>query len=128
MYQIKTTTKLLSLKILNLFYHEGDYFQVRGPHTTPQSPQGKPVSMQAGASKEGIALAAKYADAVYSVSWDIKQARSYKKKLSDAISKTQHPDRKIKIFPGLVTYVGETHEKALSKKQNLIKNYPLKML
>ena len=34
--------------------------------------------MQAGASKEGIALAAKYADAVYSVSWDIKQARSYK--------------------------------------------------
>lgn len=35
--------------------------------------------MQAGASKEGIALAAKYADAVYSVSWDIKQARSYKR-------------------------------------------------
>lgn len=76
--------------------------------------------MQAGASKEGIALAAKYADAVYSVSWDIKQARSYKKKLSDAISKTHHPDRKIKIFPGLVTYVGETHEKHY-QKQNSIK-------
>ena len=73
--------------------------------------------MQAGASKEGIALAAKYADAVYSVSWDIKQARSYKKKLSDAISKTQHPDRKIKIFPGLVTYVGETHEKHYQKAE-----------
>ena len=73
--------------------------------------------MQAGASKEGIALAAKYADAVYSVSWDIKQARSYKKKLSDAISKTHHPDRKIKIFPGLVTYVGETHEKHYQKAE-----------
>lgn len=124
----KNNNKIIESKDIKPFYHEGDYFQVRGPHTTPQSPQGKPVSMQAGASKEGIALAAKYADAVYSVSWDIKQARSYKKKLSDAISKTHHPDRKIKIFPGLVTYVGETHEKALSKKQNLIKSYPLKML
>ena len=39
------------------------------------------------------------------------------KKLSDAISKTQHPDRKIKIFPGLVTYVGETHEKHYQKAE-----------
>jgi hypothetical protein len=36
---------------------------------TPSSIQGKPVAMQAGASKQGIALATKYADAVYSVSW-----------------------------------------------------------
>lgn len=121
----KNNNKIIESKDIKPFYHEGDYFQVRGPHTTPQSPQGKPVSMQAGASKEGIALAAKYADAVYSVSWDIKQARSYKKKLSDAISKTQHPDRKIKIFPGLVTYVGETHEKALSKKAELDQKLPI---
>ena len=75
----KNNNKIIESKDIKPFYHEGDYFQVRGPHTTPQSPQGKPVSMQAGASKEGIALAAKYADAVYSVSWDIKQARSYKR-------------------------------------------------
>ena len=34
---------------------------------------------------------------------------------------------KIKIFPGLVTYVGETHEKHYQKAE-LDQNYPLKML
>ncbi|MDU6269591.1 MAG: DUF445 family protein, partial [Veillonella sp.] len=37
----------------------GNYFQVRGPISTPQSPQRRPVNMQAGASKQGIALAAR---------------------------------------------------------------------
>jgi alkanesulfonate monooxygenase SsuD/methylene tetrahydromethanopterin reductase-like flavin-dependent oxidoreductase (luciferase family) len=44
--------------------HEGEHFNVRGPLTTPSSPQGKPIAMQAGASDPGIALATKYADAV----------------------------------------------------------------
>ena len=68
--------------------HKGKYFQVRGPLTTPQSPQGKPVAMQAGASKQGIALATKYADAVYSVSWNIKQARRYRERLDAEMAKT----------------------------------------
>ena len=55
--------------------HDGTYFKVHGPSTTPKSPQGKPVAMQAGASKQGVALAAKYADAVYSVSWEIKASK-----------------------------------------------------
>lgn len=110
--------KILESSDIQPFSHKGDNFQVRGPLTTPQSPQGKPVSMQAGASKEGVALAAKYADAVYSVSWNIEQARAYRDKLSDAITKSENPNRTIKIFPGLVTYVAETHEQAMAKKQN----------
>src|SRR5699024_2010296 len=55
------------------FNHNGDNFQVKGPLTLPLGKEGKPVAMQAGASKEGVALAAKYADAVYSVSWNLKQ-------------------------------------------------------
>ena len=110
--------KILESSDIQPFNHKGDNFQVRGPLTTPQSPQGKPVSMQAGASKEGVALAAKYADVVYSVSWNIEQARAYRDKLTDAITKSETPNRAIKIFPGLVTYVAETHEQAMAKKQN----------
>ncbi|MBD8071075.1 LLM class flavin-dependent oxidoreductase [Bacillus sp. PS06] len=105
--------------------HEGTYFKVYGPSTTPKSPQGKPVSMQAGASKQGIALAAKYADAVYSVSWNLKQAKKFRKKLDEQVKQSENSDRHIKVFPGLVTYVGHTIEEALAKKAVLDEQLPL---
>ncbi len=122
----KINNQIIKDDNIKCFDHEGQYFQVRGPHTTPQSPQGKPVAMQAGASKEGIALAAKHADAVYSVSWNIKQARTYKQKLSDAIAKSNRPDKNIKIFPELVTYVAKTHKQALAKKAELDKKVSIR--
>jgi len=101
------------------FNHNGDNFQVKGPLTLPLGKEGKPVAMQAGASKEGVALAAKYADAVYSVSWNLKQAKAYREKLDQAIKESHQPDNYIKVFPGLVTYVGKTREEAQEKKSKL---------
>ncbi|MTD31757.1 LLM class flavin-dependent oxidoreductase [Planomicrobium sp. YIM 101495] len=105
--------------------HNGTYFKVKGPSTTPKSPQGRPVAMQAGASEQGIALAAKYADAVYSVSWNLNQAKKYRKKLDEQIKQNEASDRHIKVFPGLVTYVGRTHEEALAKKSSLDEKLPV---
>lgn len=109
------------------FNHDGTYFKVNGPSTTPKSPQGKPVAMQAGASKQGIALAAKYADAVYSVSWNLKQAKNFRKKLDQQIKQSEKSNRHIKVFPGLVTYVGHTHEEAIAKKAALDEKLPIEM-
>ena len=77
--------------------------------------------MQAGASKQGIALATKYADAVYSVSWNMKQAKRYRERLDSEMAQRGH-QRYIKVFPGLVTYVGHTHEEALKKTAIFLKN------
>ncbi|GAA3733323.1 NtaA/DmoA family FMN-dependent monooxygenase [Salinicoccus jeotgali] len=101
------------------FNHNGDYFQVKGPLTLPLGKEGKPVAMQAGASIEGVALAAKYADAVYSVAWNLRQAKAYREKLDRAIRESHRPDCSIKVFPGLVTYVGKTKEEAQEKKAKL---------
>ncbi|MFC3038823.1 LLM class flavin-dependent oxidoreductase [Virgibacillus xinjiangensis] len=117
--------KLINPANIQPFNHEGTYFKVYGPSTTPKSPQGKPVSMQAGASKQGIALAAKYADAVYSVSWNLKQAKEFREKLDEQVKKSEDGNRHIKVFPGLVTYVGHTHEEALAKKTALDEQLPL---
>ncbi|PTI41538.1 LLM class flavin-dependent oxidoreductase [Staphylococcus casei] len=107
------------------FNHEGKYFNVKGPSTTPRSPQGKPVAMQAGASSQGIALAAKYADAVYAVAWNLKQAKAFRQKLDEQLL-SEDPNRQhIKVFPGLVTYVGETYEAAYAKKQKLDEALPV---
>ena len=117
--------KLINPSNIQPFHHDGTYFKVHGPSTTPKSPQGKPVSMQAGASKQGIALAAKYADAVYSVSWNLKQANSFHKKLDEQVKQSEDSNRHIKVFPGLVTYVGHTREEALAKKAALDEQLPI---
>lgn len=82
--------------------------------------------MQAGASKEGIALAAKYADAVYSVSWNLAQAKQYRKNLNEQIENSGQRGKHIKVFPGLVTYTAPTRDEALAKKADLDKKLPLK--
>jgi FMN-dependent oxidoreductase (nitrilotriacetate monooxygenase family) len=119
--------KLINPSNIQPFNHDGTYFKVYGPSTTPKSPQGKPVSMQAGASKQGIALAAKYADAVYSVSWNLKQAKKFREKLDEQVKQSEDSNRHIKVFPGLVTYVGHTHEEALAKKAALDEQLPLEI-
>ncbi len=81
--------------------------------------------MQAGASGQGIELASKYADAVYSVSWNLNQATKFRNKLVEQVDKNNKVDRHVKIFPGLVTYVGRTYEEALAKKSALDEKLPL---
>lgn len=117
--------KLINPSNIQSINYEGTYFKVHGPSTTPKSPQGKPVSMQAGASKQGIALAAKHADAVYSVSWNLKQAKRFREKLDEQVQLSDNPNRYIKVFPGLVTYIGETREEALAKKAALDDQLPI---
>lgn len=121
----REANKLVDSEKIQPFNHKGVNFAVKGPLSTPSSPQGKPVSMQAGASKQGVALAVKYADAVYSVSWNIKQARNFRKRMDAEIAKQDDTDRSLKIFPGLVTYVGKTHEEALEKKAALDDKLPI---
>src|SRR5699024_3273940 len=47
----RTENQLINPSNIQPIHHEGAYFKVHGPSTTPKSPQGKPVAMQAGASK-----------------------------------------------------------------------------
>src|SRR5699024_4784975 len=117
--------KLINPANIQPFHHDGTYFNVDGPSTTPKSPQGKPVAMQAGASKQGVGLAAKYADAVYSVSWNLSQAKKFRNKLDEQVKQSENSDRHIKVFPGLVTYVGHTREEALAKKAALDEQLPI---
>lgn len=121
----QSVNRLINPEKIQPIHHTGTYFSVKGPLSTPRSPQGKPVSMQAGASEQGIALASRHADAVYSVSWNFRQAHAFREKLQRRIKQTKSPNRKIKIYPGLVTYVGETREEALAKKAELDEKLPV---
>lgn len=99
--------------------HDGRYFRVDGPLTVPRCPQGRPVLFQAGASETGRNLAARYAEAVYSVAWDISAALEYATDLRARIDAAGRDSGTVAILPGLVTYVGRTEEEAWAKKARL---------
>lgn len=98
--------------------HDGENFLVDGPLNVPRSPQGHPVLFQAGASEYGRSLAARRAEAIYAVAYDLQAAQAYyrdiKRRVRAAGRKSPVP-----IMPGLVTYVASTEAEARAKQREL---------
>ena len=69
---------------LHTLVHKGVFFQVAGPLSIQRSPRGQPVTFQAGSSDSGIALAGKYADAVFTHSPSLEETRMFGEKASPA--------------------------------------------
>ena len=99
--------------------HDGKHFRVDGPLTVPRSPQGRPVLFQAGASGPGRDLAAKYAEAIYAVAYDLGAAQSYYDDVKARIRHAGRDSATVGIMPGLVTYIGSTMAEARRKKAEL---------
>lgn len=105
--------------------HRGRWFEVAGPLNLPQPPQGRPVLFQAGASEPGRDLAARHAEGIYAVAWDLEMAREYRLDIrSRAVALGRDPDQ-IAVMPGLVTYVGDTMAEAKEKQRELNRYLPV---
>ncbi|WP_442853310.1 NtaA/DmoA family FMN-dependent monooxygenase [Arthrobacter sp. H14] len=101
---------------INPLHHVGEHFQVQGPLTVPRTPQGRPVLFQAGASGPGRDLAARYAEGIYAVAYDLPSAQSYYKDMKARIAAEGRRPEDVSIMPGLVPYVGSTEAEALAKQ------------
>src|SRR5690606_26664379 len=86
-------------------HHKGEHFRVDGPLTVPRPPQGHPVLFQAGASEQGRDLAARCAEAIYAVAYDLAAAQEYYRDIKARVRAAGRQDP-VPIMPGLVTYVG----------------------
>ncbi|MGJ8523640.1 Nitrilotriacetate monooxygenase component A [Carnimonas sp. R-84981] len=98
--------------------HHGRFFDTEGPLTVPRPPQGHPVLFQAGASEQGRELAARYAEAIYAVAWDIESAQHYYRDIKRRVSAAGRTVD-VPIMPGLVTYVAATEAEARQQQQQL---------
>lgn len=99
--------------------HHGTYFEVAGPLNTPECPQGRPVLFQAGASEPGRDLAARYAEGIYAVAWNLDQAVAYRSDIrARAAGYGRNPDE-LQIMPGLVAYVASTEREARERQREL---------
>lgn len=104
--------------------HHGEFFLVDGPLNVPRPPQGHPVLFQAGASEQGRELAARRAEAIYAVAYDLPAAQEYYRDIKNRV-KAAGRTVDVPIMPGLVTYVAATEEEAKAKQRELDVQLPV---
>lgn len=105
--------------------HAGEFFSVSGMLSTPPSPQGHPVMVQAGASPEGRDLAARYAEGIYGIGSTIDDAREYYEDIKARVRSYGREEESVTVLPGVVTIIGDTHADAVDKKRYLDSLKPL---
>lgn len=99
--------------------HEGEYFRVKGPINVPPSPQGEPVMVQAGASDDGRELAAETAEVIFGAQQTFAGAQEFYNDVKHRmLAYGRHPDS-LKVMPGLLVCVAETHDEAVKKYDQL---------
>ncbi|MCR8549214.1 LLM class flavin-dependent oxidoreductase [Salipiger sp. P9] len=100
--------------------HVGPHFQVAGPLTSSRVPQGRPLIVQAGASEEGLDLAGRYADVVYSIPRSIEAAIANRRELQARAVKFGRTGDQILSMPGVQVISGETEAEAREKYRVLL--------
>jgi N-acetyl-S-(2-succino)cysteine monooxygenase len=99
--------------------HHGAHFDVAGYLPFPRSPQGHPFLTQAGSSPQGVALAARFADAVFTPQADITAAAAARQNLrAQAAGHGRDPDQ-IRVLPGLSFLLASTQAEAAALKAEL---------
>ncbi|MDM8099538.1 MULTISPECIES: LLM class flavin-dependent oxidoreductase [Oceanobacillus] len=104
---------------VRLINHEGEFFNVPGPHLVEPSPQRTPVLFQAGASPKGRDFAAKHAEAVFTKNHSLDALKAY---VADIRKRTEEQGRNrqdIFVFPMILPIIGSTEEEALAKYEDL---------
>lgn len=95
--------------------YRGKYIATRGPLSIPQSPQGHPVIMQAGASARGRDFAGRWAEVVFSMPSGKAAMRGFYDDLkSRAESHGRGPDD-VKVVVAVNCVIGETESIAREK-------------
>lgn len=98
--------------------HHGRHFDVAGPLNLPAAPGGRPKIVQAGGSRDGIALAARYADYVYAPSGSLEGARAFRTELREAASAFgRNGDRLPRVLPAVSPIVRSTEAEVVAFKQ-----------
>lgn len=112
--------------------HVGTHFRVAGPLNVPRPVQGHPLLVQAGASPDGRAFAAKHAEAIFVAHQTLEQAQEFYADIKGQVAAAgRNPDHVV-VLPGLVPIIGSTEAEATALAQQLddlrIAGYGLRQL
>ncbi len=115
----KATGVFIDRARVNPAHHHGRYFQVQGALNVPRSRQGHPVILQAGGSDDGLELAARHAEAVFTAAHTPEDSLTYAHRLRARAEALGRPPGSVLVLPGLVTIIGGTETEAQRREEEL---------
>ncbi len=95
-------------------YH-GKWVRTRGPLTTPRSPQGRPVIMQAGSSDRGRAFAARWAEVIFTLQHAKPDMQAFYADIKTRMERNGRRPEECIITPAIDVILGETESIAREK-------------
>src|SRR6202041_1061901 len=97
----------------------GKYYDIEGVLPFPRSPQGHPVLVQAGQSAQGVGLAARYAEVVFSGPPSLEAAVAFRADLhAQAVAAGRKPEQ-VLVLPALMVTLGGTEAEAQVRARRL---------
>lgn len=99
-------------------HHQGARYSVQGPHLSSPSPQRTPYLFQAGSSPRGRDVAAKYAEATFSMA-PFNVATEHAADVKERTKKFGRRPEDLKFIQGLSFVVGSTESEAQQKSAEL---------
>ncbi|MFQ6147728.1 NtaA/DmoA family FMN-dependent monooxygenase [Streptomyces seoulensis] len=94
------------------FAHHGRHFDISGRFTTPRSPQGQPVIIQAGESEAGREFAASDAEVVFSKYHRLDEARAFYRDVKGRLARYGRAPEDLLIMPAASVVVADTDAEA----------------
>jgi FMN-dependent oxidoreductase (nitrilotriacetate monooxygenase family) len=101
-------------------HHQGEFYRCKAPLNLPRSPQGRPVLVQAGGSADGRELAARHAEAVFTL---VRGIAGLHRELK-AAPRPWGAARRCESAGGLTTIIGSTEAEALRRRDELVDLIP----
>lgn len=120
----KETAQIVDKSKVHPVEHQGDWFNVKGSLGLPTTKQGHPVIVQAGQSEDGIELAARTAEVVFTAWQTLEEAQAFYKKLKGRMAAYGRQPDELKIMPGVFPIIGRTEQEAKEKYQQLLNLIP----
>lgn len=97
--------------------YSGEFFDVDGTFTVPQSQQGHPVLLQAGQSGRGLEFAGRWADVVFTAFRDAEKGQVAYRGIKDAVAAAGRDPERVAVTPAVGVIVAETPEMAVAKEK-----------
>jgi len=117
----RETGQYIDKSKVHVLDHKGKFFSVRGPISHSRTPQGRPVIVQAGSSKDGQQFAARFAEVMFTVQHDKEESKEFYRGMKRQMAEIGRGPDECKILVGFNPIVGRTDEEARQKLAQLMK-------
>ncbi|MFE3170551.1 NtaA/DmoA family FMN-dependent monooxygenase [Amycolatopsis sp. NPDC059090] len=94
------------------FAHHDAHFDISGRFPVPRSPQGRPVTIQAGDSEEGREFAAATADAIFTRHGTLEAGQAFYQDVKGRLAKYGRAPHELVILPAATFVLGDTDAEA----------------